>query len=263
MAIVGEPLTPTVLAKLGALANWPPPAEPFNPDGNWVHTYRIWTCHGYTDRRNDNQGVLRVERVAGTGSESFRLNIRQVVIHTTGIAHKLSARIRCRNDRLASPEDWSLTSRFYDPNGRQRNDLTLRRQGWYRDGRVASTINGKPHEIIVSRQMTADWCLFDVLQRWTLGKSQEPVFDVLEGLSVLRPNQRVSFDGQERRIRHNGPPFRVRRFCQLGRGVLPYEYWLDNDNRLLLAITGSRAYILDPQAEAEIRRRRQDRSRKG
>ena len=34
-------------------------------------------------------------------------------------------------------------------------------------------------------------------------------------------------------------------FHQVGRGVLPYEWWLDEAHRLVLVVTGYRTYILE------------------
>jgi len=107
----------------------------------------------------------------------------------------------------------------------------------------------------VSARTTADWCLFEALQRWPFRRGESPAFDVLEGLSVHRPGHRVTYRGPET-IERNGKPLKLHRFSQLGQGMLPYEYWLDDDRRLLLAVTLSRVYILDPQAESKVRWRR-------
>lgn len=261
MAVVGEPLNLSVLDSIQALANWPPASERFSPDGNWVHTYRIWTCHGYTDRGNSNRGVIRIQRVAGAAEELFTLNVRQRVVHLGDIVHELRARIECRNDQLGSPEKWSLTSRFLEHGGKEQEALRLREQGRCREGRVERTINGRAREMSVSARTTSDWCLFEASQRWLLRRGESPAFDVLEGLSVHRPGHRVAYRGQET-IERNGEPLKLHRFSQLGQGMLPYDYWLDDARRLLLAATLSRVYILDPHAETKVRWRRRSRARK-
>ncbi len=261
MAVVGEPLNPSVLDRIRALTDWPPAPERVSPDGNWVHTYRIWTCHGFTDRGNSNPGVIRIERVAGAAEQFFTLNVRQRVVHVGDIVHELRARIECRNDRLASPQKWSLTSRFFESNGKEREGLVVQEQGRCRDERVVRTINGRAREMTVSAQTTADWCLFEALQRWPLRRGESPAFDVLEGLSVHRPGHRITYRGQET-IERSGKPLKLHRFSQLGQGMLPYDYWLDDARRLVLAATLSRVYILDPQAENKVRWRRRSRARK-
>ena len=44
-------------------------------------------------------------------------------------------------------------------------------------------------------------------------------------------------------------------FHQIGYGVLPYEYWLDDRHRLLAVATHARAYLLDDGAEEPVRDR--------
>ncbi len=77
--IVGSPLTPTLLDELGALRDFPPSSEDFKPDGNWVNTYRIWTCHGYRESGNQNVGFIRIEHTAGKTNESFTLFTRRLL----------------------------------------------------------------------------------------------------------------------------------------------------------------------------------------
>ena len=81
--IVGRPLTPGMLKQeLGALDEFASTPEDFKPDASWVHTYRIWTCHGYIESGNQNVGFLRIERIAGGANEPFTLKVRRQVIQT-------------------------------------------------------------------------------------------------------------------------------------------------------------------------------------
>ena len=43
-----------------------------------------------------------------------------------------------------------------------------------------------------------------------------------------------------------GGPVRLHGFRQIGRGVLPYEYWVDEQGRLVLAVGGYQGYLLNP-----------------
>ena len=44
----------------------------------------------------------------------------------------------------------------------------------------------------------------------------------------------------------------LHRFVQTGHGTLPYEWWLDQAHRLVMVVTHSRVYILDPAAPEEL-----------
>ncbi|GAI82934.1 unnamed protein product, partial [marine sediment metagenome] len=50
-----------------------------------------------------------------------------------------------------------------------------------------------------------------------------------------------------------GKGISLHRFDQLGRGILPCEYWLDDRHRLLMVTSMNKAYILDDHAEKAIR----------
>ena len=60
--IVGEPLTPELLDDLGVLEGFSKPSGKFDPGADWTNTYRVWTCHGYRESGNADQGFLRVAK---------------------------------------------------------------------------------------------------------------------------------------------------------------------------------------------------------
>ena len=66
--IVGSPLTPEMLFKLGATTGFLPDEKPFNPAEEWTNRYRIWTCHGYRESGNVDVGFLQIQRKA-TGTD--------------------------------------------------------------------------------------------------------------------------------------------------------------------------------------------------
>ena len=41
-------------------------------------------------------------------------------------------------------------------------------------------------------------------------------------------------------------------YQMIGEGLLPYLYWVDDQRRLLMAISHTRAYVFDPDAEARV-----------
>lgn len=230
--IVGSPLTPALLDELGALGNFPPSSEDFKPDGNWVNTYRIWTCHGYRESGNQNVGFVRLKRIPDS-DKAFALNVHQEVVETDGITNIIDATIKCRNNQLASPIEWKLSSRFMGADGKNIPGLSSKKNG---------TVNNQ------MGRMTGDWCLFEAVQRLKTSKETALAFDMLEGLSLLKKDQRLSY-----RVLYpmkiGGENIPLHCFEQLGSGILPCEYWLDDHHRLLAVTSMNKAYILDEQAE--------------
>ena len=226
--IVGENLTPTLLGELGGVDKFPRTPASFKPDGNWTNKYRIWTCHGYRESGNQTVGSLRIER-SSASKGTFLLKVRREVIQTDELTNVIDATVRCRADRLASPRQWKVSSRFMGADQREIPALSNDEQGGIAEqaGRV-----------------TGDWCLFEAVQRLEFDKRTSLSFDLLEGMSLSKTGQHLSYrgtfptkTGAEGRTLHC--------FSQLGHGILPCEYWLDDRHRLLAVISMNKAYILD------------------
>jgi hypothetical protein len=235
--IVGSPLTPTLLKELDALNKLPFTPDDFKPDGNWVSTYRIWTCHGYRESGNENIGFLRIERIGSSG-ETFVLNVHQQVVQTDAIIHIIDGTIKCRNNPLASPVEWKLKSEFIGADGKHISELL-------------SSNNGKTVE--GAQRTTGDWCLFEAVQRLAIDTRNSLSFDLLEGMSLKKSGHRLSYRGVTP-LKMAGVDIPLHCFVQLGSGILPYEYWLDSRHRLLAVTSMNKAYILDEKAEQIIKR---------
>jgi hypothetical protein len=235
--IVGSPLTPTLLKKLDALNKLPFTPEDFKPDGNWVSMYRIWTCHGYRERSNENVGFLRIERIGSSG-ETFVLNVHQEVVQTDAIIHIIDGTIKCRNNQLGSPVQWKLQSRFIGTDGKHIPKLL-------------SNDNGKAADGV--EKTTSDFCLFEAVQRLEYDKDTSVSFDLLEGMRLSKPRHRLFYRGFSQ-MEMVGSDIPLHCFVQLGSGILPYEYWLDDRHRLLAVTSMNKAYILDDKAKQIIKR---------
>ena len=235
--IVGSPLTPTLLKELDALNKLPFTPKDFKPDGNWVNTYRIWTCHGYRESGNQNVGFLRIERIDNS-IETFVLNVHQEVVQTDALTHIIDGTIKCRNNQLASPVEWRLKSKFIGADGKHISEL---RSG---DNSVATER---------TERTTGDWCLFEAVQRLALDAQNPFSFDLLEGMSLKKSDHRLSYRGVTP-LKVDSVDIPLHCFVQIGSGILPYEYWLDSRYRLLAVTSMNKAYILDEKAEQIIKR---------
>jgi hypothetical protein len=234
--IVGTPLTPMLLKELGAISKFPSTPDDFKPDGNWVNTYRIWTCHGYRESGNQNAGFVRLNRIDDS-DEIFELNVHQEVVQTDGITNIINGTIKCRNNQLASPIQWNLSSRFRDANGKLIEELS-------------SKENGRNNE--ATDKTTGDWCLFEAVQRLAFDKQISLRFDLLEGMSLTKLRHRLFYRGTHP-MKMDSSDIPLHCFVQLGSGILPYEYWLDAHHRLIAVTSMNKANIQDYQAEKAIR----------
>ncbi|MHC4297570.1 MAG: hypothetical protein ACYS7Y_09740 [Planctomycetota bacterium] len=226
--IVGENLTPTVLRELGAVDEFPQTPATFRPDGDWTNIYRIWTCHGYRESGNDNVGSLRISRRADS-QETFVLSVRQEIIQTDGPTNVVEGTIKCRLDELASPVEARLQSRFEDA-----------------DGKVVSELS-YPYTVLCTESVThtaSDWGLFEAVQRLAFDENSSLKFKLSEGMWLSKFGQRMFYRGTYP-MKTGGKSVPLHCFAQLGRGILPTDYWLDDRHRLLAVISMNKAYILD------------------
>lgn len=252
--IVGEPMTPDLMTRIGGLTGFPPTPEDYQPDGNWVNTYRIHTCHGYFEDGNEDQGVLRIERVAGDSEDAFTLKFHHKIVNDEGRTNVVEAEARCNNDLLASLVEWKLTSEFVDLEGNPMAGLGSEEKGRATGTGVAITMGAHTLEHNTPWPVTADWCLFEAVQRMRFQQGSSPAFDFVEGLRLIREQHRLSYRGPYA-MKRKGLPATMYWFHQIGSGVLPYEYWLDDRHRLLAVATHARAYVLDDGAEGPVRDR--------
>ena len=246
--IVGSPLTPTLLKELGGFDRLPPTPADFKPDGNWVNSYRIWTCHGYRESGNENVGFLRIQKKTEGGSNTFELHIEQAVLQTDAMLNTIKTQITCLNNEYASPVKWHLSSHFIDPTGKILGELSTA-ESVSIEGKIMTIET--PAGILrreVDTPLTSDWSLFEAAQRWDAGEARHLLVTTLEGLHSAKAEQHISYRGPSQMPEGAGAG-RLLRFAQLGTGILPTEYWLDMSHRLQIVTSMNKAYILDDQAE--------------
>lgn len=226
---VGEHLRPGLLWEMAAFDELPAPDPNFDPAGAWEQTWRIWTCYGYLLRSNQTLGTLRITREPG---DPLKLSVEQVTLSAEGQRRMQTAQIVCAPNTLASPLSWTYASSFLAPGGEEIADLSLTR-----------TVDVPPEGPV-----TADWCLFDAVQRLPFSPEATQRFDLLEGLSLLKRGHEIRYDGPHE-VRIGAQTRTLHRFVQTGHGVLPCDWWVGKDHRVVLMVTSCRVYVLDPNAQ--------------
>jgi len=249
---VGQPLTPSLLKKMAVFKHLSPPDETFDAAGDWTGTYRIWACHGFLRNGNNDFGFLRIDRRIENLDETFTLEITQHLHQAQGMTHIIKAEVECRADALATPLKWYLSSRFVSIDEESPDDLAAEETVRVDESGLDIETAGHKLRRPLKRPFTGDWNLFEAIQRLPFPSGNTPSFTVLEGLSLPKEGHHLTYRGSEPLDDPVCP--RLHRFTQLGQATLPYDYWLDEQHRLQVAITMSRAYILDDRAE-EIARR--------
>jgi hypothetical protein len=199
-------------------------------------------------------GTLRVRRKP-VGANAIALEITQTTRQAGwgGFGHALEANVTCAADALCTPQSWDVRSVMLDQKHRPVQDTEWRKRGKV-DGGAIRYAGKAERRMPAPKAYTSNWSLLDALQRLPGDDAKPTVFDLLEELDLLKPHQRLAFY-RVVEMELGGKKTRLHGFSLIGEGILPYEFWLDDQRRVLLAIGGRRAYVFNPAAEVmEVKR---------
>jgi arylsulfatase A-like enzyme len=209
------------------------PEGEFDPHGPWEQTWRIW----FPDRSGSlpGAGFIKVKRTPGSRAGSTRFDIDQSIVYETSWSYQTTARITARNDDSGTPVNWESATRVLKASGRKGPPVLL------------STVNleGAPDG---SGHFSSSFTVLDAVQRMSAKQEQSLNFTLLDELDKVKRNHSIQFK-EETTIPFGGAKAPVRCYEETGEGTLPWRYYVDRQGRLLLAISGMRAYILDPNCE--------------
>ncbi len=237
-----KPLSLQALQEYGAFEGFQAPGS-FDREGAWTHAYRIWLVG---QARQRDRGSLRIERAApanGSATLDVALTVRQAV----GTTQETKAKVECRTNPLATPTSWQMSSVVLDAEG-QPIEATKVDQTAVVGSKGAEVTTGDVTSLRkVPRPFTSNWSLLDAVHRLP-GDEMKPLqFTLLEDLELVKRGQRLSFR-ESVEFDFGGGTQALHGYHQIGEGILPYHYWVDEHNRLLVVISGIRAYILDSTA---------------
>jgi hypothetical protein len=232
------------------LKDFVPPSGPFDPQGSWTHSYRIWQISGAPP--DIIGGELKIRRA--TQPEGVLLEVQQEslmrLFKDKRYGYCVKASIRSAVDQWSTPRQFAAetwTNRQGEEEAGSRLKFAARAAG----GEIRFSGLKKP-AVRLTPPWTLDWALFDVVQRLPAGEPHEFVLDVVEDGDLLRPRQRLTYAGSLT-TKLGGKASELYGFCRVGTGALPTLYWLDQQHRLLFAIETYRAFILQTSTADEER----------
>jgi len=248
---------------LDAFEGFRPPTGPFDPAGAWEHTYQIVMAVGSVTP----QGTAKLTRTPLDASTS-RLRVEYHKRCPNG-AQLCTAEIVCRTDALSTPVSWSLETSLQDAQGGPIEGSRLLSTGTV-SGEVLNVRSGdRERTIPLPGPCALEWCLFDAMQRLPDTTGGPVAFTLVDRLNhQVKPDQRLRlreeavvelggrqvWDEKEEQLpvgtlyrpvkrREGAVPTRLRAYEDVGRGVLPTVYWVDERGELLFVLSGLVGYI--------------------
>lgn len=227
------------------LDDFVPPADGFDAKGSWQLGYSLWL-----EDAEAAAGYLEIRRE--TAGANIVLDVRSAVTQSTGAVHHTSAKLLCAPDALCSPRSWQLESALLDAAGSLVASTRLTQSGTVHNDTIQSQLGNWKRARKVPLPFTSNWSLFDAVQRAPGAGAPVQQFALLEDLDLLKPRQRLSFLEKITATVAGGKQLPLDCYEQTGEGVLPFHYWVDAGRRILFALSGTRAYLYDPQARSRM-----------
>lgn len=246
--MVRQPLTPEALAEYGAFRKLSPPKEPSDRAKPWRRSYRLFVASRpwYSYR-----GFVKIERGAEEAAGGFGLRVEQHIVQDHQAAvYQTEAVMQCGAGPLAAPRSWEVRCKLVRL-GKAADEIAAE---WSETGSVAgqkiTRRRGKAefrHQAL--GPYTCDWSLFEASERLAGPQTKRLEFDLLEELVKWKSGHSLQYREQTT-LPYGSEPVPVHCYEQVGRGALPRLYYVDAQHRLLLVLSGPRAYILDPGVDA-------------
>jgi len=239
------------------LRDYAPPNGAFDPSGHWIHQYRLYTlvnARKLTLAKPRAGGTLRIERVPqAAGGAILHVDYEKTTEYAG--SHEIRATLVCAGDELSTPVKWNSTYTCAAPAHPLNMSMELSESGVAGD-RSISIQRGREHQkLLLHAAYTANWSLFDAVQRMARTGGPPRRFTQLDAGDAPKANQVLAYyRSAELKERWPGAPdLRVHGFLQVGDGISPQVFWVDDRGELLFLISGLDAFVLDTNASSAQR----------
>ena len=242
--------------------------EVFNSSGGWKLPFRLWTAIGAGQADNNGSstlGYLLIEKtIKKEFPGKFTLDVRQKILQQGGRPpfkddfHYTEANVICNDDDLATPLTWEVNHSIWRANTKldfcsftEKGELVVNSDSIS----VRISVNNLQHPDLrfsPGTELTSDMTLIASLPKMLIEKGNKlsKHFVMLEKLRMRKDNhllfRNASDDyvsiyfGTLHKIEHRGD------------GILPFDYWLDDNGCPLFICTLHNAFIYDLKAEEKV-----------
>ena len=221
------------------LAGFSPPESPFDPEGEWTLSYGVYSLANVCDLAG---GLTLFRKPSPDGGASITLDYEKHLPDSR--KQNVTAKIHCSADRLSTPDRWSYRSEVLDQAGELLEQLSLERSALAKDDLVEFRTGGRLRNKRIARPFTLGWLLFDAVQRLPRREFSPIRFAMFDDFDQVKASQELSFHKTVDVDFGDSGTVRLYAFDHLGEGIVPWVYWVDGEGRLLFAVAGIEAYIL-------------------
>ncbi len=219
----------------------PPPLGEFTPEGSWNQSYAMYVLVPHGARKVGEFALGRATK----DSSGFTLHVHTRRFSVSGFSQFERAEIQCKNDALASPVSWvfdtKLAQEASDPPYLQSG---RRRSGAVRDGMLLIGDKMRTYRTALRGAYGNEWTLLEAVQRLP-GEQTPPMhYTLIDEYDLLQPGHTLAYRDQVVIPVKDGS-LTLHSYCDLGAGVIPTTYWVDEHQRLVFVCTGLQVYALN------------------
>ena len=194
--------------------------------------------------RGSSSPTLTIQREVQNDGVHYQIDQQTTV---GGGTNHLEAHILCRPDELDTLKSWEILTHYQTPSGEKDPRLTMREVG--QNNRQSLQIHNGDYrfEHHPRNPVVSQWTVLHYLMTHGARSTAIP-FDLLQDLSLFKPNQTLSYDGQIEIAVRDNPPLVLNTYAQTGVAIQPIHYLLDGQSRPHLITFSILAWVLTGMA---------------
>ncbi len=225
----------------GVLANFVPPDEKFNPDGEYSLSYKLLSMAGggagghAGDLSFHKNPISKNEAVMDLNYTKFGVSCKQ----------KFTAEIRFKTNELDSPIKYKYESKLVDMKGKLFENSELSKFATLKNNSVEIVCKNKKRKTKSQNPFALSWLLFDAVQKLPRKKFDPLKFTLIDHFDQIKPDNRISFHGSIVIDIPKKKNLKLHVYDQLGDGIVPIIYYVDDSGRLLFVVSGIEVYIIN------------------
>jgi hypothetical protein len=199
-----------------------------------------WGRNGRGSNENTVIGRLRIARQSADDKVVYEVEQKTKI---GGVDNVIETEFACNADALDSLRVWRLRRYEIDANRRTNPASELIEKGRCDGGPIRIEGDNYRYEYRAAHPVVTQWHLPFVLAR-DVGARPNLAFDLLQDLSLFKPDQELVPDGQVEVSVAGGRKVMLQSYAQTGRGVLPVHYLVDAQGRIQLVTGGFLSWAL-------------------
>jgi hypothetical protein len=190
--------------------------------------------------KNTVIGRVEIDRLKMGDGLKYRVTQRTKI---GTIDNFLEARLTCAPDAGNTVQSWQLHGYHKNANDEFIPTSQIAEVGSLKGGRIHIDGRSYKYDYTPTHPVLTQWTIPDLLLQ-TASPSLDITFDLLQDLSIYKPDQSLIYDGQTEVPIADGRRVTLSTYAQTGYGLLPTHYLLDNKNRPQLITTSILSWAL-------------------